>query len=254
MNAPASALSNPWAARIAAAWRKSLDGVFETGRELLLAKSALAHGQFMRMVETELPFRARVAQHLMQIAQDERLQNAQHAAHLPAAWTSLYELTKFTDDQFSWAIERGVLSPDADRVTLARFRKETESGSGTARPLAIEGRERVPSEEHLESGLIAGAAAGLMATASDVTFADLVSGERGGGVAEPRKIALYLAHAGHGVSQTALAAMFCMDRTNVVHAVKDIEERRSDDPGAGISRLEAFLASRLNIRSEGDVR
>lgn len=244
--APADA----WAGRIREAWRRSVDGIFEAGRELIAAKAALAHGQFEQMVRAALPFRENTAQRLMVIAADTRLANPARAPLLPAAWTSLYELAQMSDAQLEQAFERGVVTPQADRVSLARFRKESEAGGGhNSRPLAIEGTPRQPSEAHLAAGLVAGAAAGLMAVASDVTFAELVSGERGNGVAEPRKIALYLANTGHGISQTALAAMYAMDRTNVVHAVRDIEERRSDAAGSELARLEAFLASHLAIHS-----
>src|SRR3990172_2357705 len=83
-----------WALRIGAAWGSVLENVLATGRTLIEAKAALSHGEFLKMIEADLPFKARAAQMLMKIAADPRLSKAQHLAHLPPSWGTLYELTK----------------------------------------------------------------------------------------------------------------------------------------------------------------
>lgn len=110
---------NDWAARISATWRQSVEAVIETGRLIAQAKTALPHGEFLIMVDTELPFGARTAQRLMQIAADTRLSNATHVSHLPASWGTLYEITKLDDDEFDRGIEDGTIRPDMARRELA---------------------------------------------------------------------------------------------------------------------------------------
>ena len=61
---------------------------------LNVAKTELAHGEFLAMIERELPFGPSTAQRLMMIAEDARLTNAAHAQFLPSSWMTLYELTK----------------------------------------------------------------------------------------------------------------------------------------------------------------
>jgi hypothetical protein len=65
------------------AWRSSLSGILEAGRLIAEAKAALPHGEFMAMVENDLPFKPSTAQRHMKIASDERLSNAAHVQHLP---------------------------------------------------------------------------------------------------------------------------------------------------------------------------
>jgi hypothetical protein len=126
-------VSNPsaWAARINAQWRQSLASVVEAGRILLEAKASLPHGQFTVMVETELDFNPRTAQRLMAIAQDERLSNPVHASVLPKAWTTLYELTTLTDEEFDRALAGNIIHPRMERVDVERIR---QSANGEPAP------------------------------------------------------------------------------------------------------------------------
>ena len=87
-----------WARQISAAWRASIEAIFECGRLLIAAKDALDHGEFTKMVERDLPFGKRTAQRLMAIARDTRLTNPTHASLLPQSWMTLYELTRLSDD------------------------------------------------------------------------------------------------------------------------------------------------------------
>lgn len=125
-------LDRTWAGRITAAWRSTLDGIFEAGRLLVEAKAALAHGQFERMVESELPFGARTARMLMSIADDPRLTDRNHGSVLPPSWRTLYELTKLPDGTFGDAIERGIIRPDMQRKDLAPLLVETRRAKNTA--------------------------------------------------------------------------------------------------------------------------
>jgi hypothetical protein len=66
---PAAGPSNAWAERISAIWQKSTAAIIETGRLLIQARDNLDHGQWLKMVQAELPFNQRTAQRLMAIAQ-----------------------------------------------------------------------------------------------------------------------------------------------------------------------------------------
>jgi N6-adenosine-specific RNA methylase IME4 len=104
-----------FATRIVAAWRAAFDGVIETGRALIQAKAALAHGEFLAMVEKDLPFKKSAAEALMKIARDRRLTNSQHVGILPTSWGTLYELTKLDDATIARGIETGAIKPDMER-------------------------------------------------------------------------------------------------------------------------------------------
>src|SRR6185437_8713855 len=121
-----------WAARITERWRSSVEAIIATGRLLIEAKDALAHGAFGVMCETQLPFSASTAQRLMAVARYARLSNPAHVQHLPASWGTLYELTKLSDDEFSSALAQNVIRPDM-------LRGEAELIRPLARPTSSDG-------------------------------------------------------------------------------------------------------------------
>jgi hypothetical protein len=111
-----------WAARISAAWQKSVDSIFHTGHLLLTAKAdpKMQHGEWGTMVESDLPFNRHTAHKLMQIAGDKRLTNVSQGKHLPPSWTTLYELTKLDDATFDQKLRDGSINPDMQRKDVAR--------------------------------------------------------------------------------------------------------------------------------------
>lgn len=113
--------TSDFACRIIACWQRSAEAFIETGRILTEAKAALPHGDFLQMVEAELPFDKRVAQMLMKIAGDKRLTDTNNVSLLPAHYSSLYELTKLDDRQFGARVADGTIRPTMERkeITLA---------------------------------------------------------------------------------------------------------------------------------------
>jgi hypothetical protein len=104
-----------FASQITAAWRSSIEGIFEAGRLLVTAKEKLAHGEFTKMIQHELPFGERTAQRLMAVARDKRLTNPTHASLLPNSWMTLYELSQLSDADFDAGVSYGLIKPDMTR-------------------------------------------------------------------------------------------------------------------------------------------
>jgi DUF3102 family protein len=117
-----------WAARITERWRASVESIIETGRLLAQAKATLPHGEFGAMCESQLPFGARTAQRLIAIAQDNRLSNinSAHVSLLPASWSTLYELTKLSDDEFEAAIKDRKIHEGLEHKEVAHIRAPAE--------------------------------------------------------------------------------------------------------------------------------
>jgi N6-adenosine-specific RNA methylase IME4 len=114
-----------FAERIAGCWRKSFEGIVETGRWLVRAKDALEHGEWTQLIEHSLPFKPHTAQRLMAISRDERITNPAHVRVLPNAWGTLYELTKLDDTSFQHRITDGTIRPDMERRDIATAVKAT---------------------------------------------------------------------------------------------------------------------------------
>lgn len=113
---------SPWQERIAAAWRASLEAIFETGRLLGEAKAALPHGEFTAMIEADLPFSPHTAQVLMKVARDERLTNPSRATLLPPSWYALSELSRLSDADLDAAFAAGVVKPDMERAQIKAWK------------------------------------------------------------------------------------------------------------------------------------
>lgn len=110
-----SGVANPWSARIIAAFERTRAGFFEIGRLLVAAKADLPHGEFINMIERELPFGRRHAQALMLIAKDQRLTNARCISLLPASMGTLYELARLDDNTFNAMLRGGLINPSMKR-------------------------------------------------------------------------------------------------------------------------------------------
>jgi hypothetical protein len=67
----------------------------------------LPRGEWLAMIASDLPFKARTAQRLMAVARNRELVNAAHASHLPPSWMTLYELTKLPEPELHAAIADG---------------------------------------------------------------------------------------------------------------------------------------------------
>ena len=80
--APPKKTRQQHAEEINRAWQKGVESVIQTGRLVQLAKDDLVHGEFLAMVETDLPFGEDMAQRLMAIARNPVLSNADHGRYL----------------------------------------------------------------------------------------------------------------------------------------------------------------------------
>jgi len=116
--------------KITLAWQKSVEGILEAGNLLVDAKATLPHGEFERMVRKSCPFKIRTAQTLMQIAQNKVLANPQHAALLPASWTTLAELAKLEPRELSHALGNNWVKPEMTRDDVGDLRRRVRKGLG----------------------------------------------------------------------------------------------------------------------------
>lgn len=120
-----------WAPRINAEWRKSVEGILNVGRQLIAAKEACEHGEFLRLfkghenaVSEPVPFGERTAERLMSVAMHPVISNPTHASDLPQSWGTLYELTKLDDEQIVAGIKAGEITPDMTRAEASALRSD----------------------------------------------------------------------------------------------------------------------------------
>ncbi len=113
------AVRKEYARQIREAYQKTIEGIFETGELLLAAKKSLAHGEFLDLVERDVPFSVTTADRLMKIASDRRLQSMPKGK-LPAHWTVLHELSMLSDDEFKKL--KPSITPEIERAEVRQRR------------------------------------------------------------------------------------------------------------------------------------
>ena len=110
-----------YAQRITACPRKSIQSIVECGRLLIAAKDELKHGEFLKMIDNNLPFKRSTAQALMKIASDGRITKYQRAGCLPAHWSTLLKLTQLPDAAFEARIADGTIHSGLERGPAAEM-------------------------------------------------------------------------------------------------------------------------------------
>jgi hypothetical protein len=120
-NSIAQHAATKYAQRITACQRKSIQSIVECGRLLIAAKDELKHGEFLKMIENNLPFKRSTAQAFMKIAADRRITNNQRAGCLPPHWSTLLKLTQLADAAFEARITDGTIHPGLERRPAAEM-------------------------------------------------------------------------------------------------------------------------------------
>lgn len=103
-----------WAAVINADWRKSMEGIVQTGRDLTDAKSELEPAEFAAMVQTDLFFGRNTAYRLINLASDPNIASVA-PAQLPPSWSVLSELRHLSEDDFAEAVSSGLITPQTGK-------------------------------------------------------------------------------------------------------------------------------------------
>lgn len=113
-----------WAPRISAEWCKSVEGIINVGRQLIAAKEACEHGEFLRLfkghenpVSEPVPFGKDAAERLMRVAAHPVLSNSDQSRNLPQSYQTLYVLAQLDDSETIDGIKRGDIPLDMSAVT-----------------------------------------------------------------------------------------------------------------------------------------
>src|SRR5215217_379363 len=103
-----------WACLVRADLGQAVTGSIAAGRHLAQAKMQIPHGGWEPWVRST-GISPRTAQTLMEVARHPFLSKAQHAAYLPPAWTTLYELSRMDAQWLESAISSGRVHPELER-------------------------------------------------------------------------------------------------------------------------------------------
>lgn len=115
-----------WARQINAAWQSSVEGILRCGELLIGAKGdpKLLHGEFMAMVDKDLPFGISTADKLMQIARHPVLTNSEYIPNFPPSWGTMSEIAKLSGSEVVALIADGRIHPEVKQADIVQLRKK----------------------------------------------------------------------------------------------------------------------------------
>ena len=117
-----------FALRINACWRKAVESIIETGKELIQARAQLAYGEWGKLFRDpkKVPFSQRTADYLMRIANHSVLSNSQYVANLPASWSTLSHIADLPGEAIVGLIADGSITPDTQAADVKEIAKRLE--------------------------------------------------------------------------------------------------------------------------------
>lgn len=141
------------------AWTEAEENFAAIGRYLNQAKAKLNHGEFMAMVESDLPFRYSTANRLMKVAAALDA-SVLPANRLPPSYATIYELLMLSEEERQQALDEGIVRPEMQRKDVVAFRKKLRQLSTDKRAKLEAERDRLKKRlgeiERELAGLTAG--------------------------------------------------------------------------------------------------
>jgi hypothetical protein len=163
--------------------REAAASVIAAGRTLIEIKAGAKHGERERLFAghphaVARPIRVSLgtAERLMKIAAHPVLSKSAHVPILPAAWGTLYELTKVPEERLVSALADGRVSPGMEREDVIALR-DRDDAAATLEPEPLEGHADAPQwwADRIRSTCASAAAQGRSLAAMYLEKAAVVS-------------------------------------------------------------------------------
>ena len=107
---------------ITALWERSQRNFIAIGKYLLRAKEKLGHGEYGKMIESELPFNRSLAYMMRSIA--EAIESRKISQdECPTDYATAYRLISLPPDKFQLAREKALVKPTLRRHEIVDFRR-----------------------------------------------------------------------------------------------------------------------------------
>ena len=111
-----------FASEIGRLWRESHERFIQIGEYLEQAKERLQHGEFIAMVDSQLPFGRKTVHQLMTAA--KAIKTGIIPPDLaPPSYSTVYLITTLPEEERQQAIDEGVIRPDMRRADLTAFKR-----------------------------------------------------------------------------------------------------------------------------------
>ena len=137
---PDNDTASAFASRINQHWTKAATSILETAVACAQASTKLSAIEKERLWEL-LPFSKSTFSKLATIGADERLAKESIRSLLPPSFSTIYELRRLNDDQFTAALSQGVLKPDLTRSELQKWRQHSTNRKPESEKPKVDDRE-----------------------------------------------------------------------------------------------------------------
>jgi hypothetical protein len=125
-----------FAGEISKLWADVQHRFVQIGRYLIQAKQALPHGEYLEMIERDLPFSRFVAHQLRAVAEvvDTGMVPSER---LPNNYSTVYQIVTLSPEERAQALETNVIHPEMRRADLVEFKRRVRT-SRSERHVALE--------------------------------------------------------------------------------------------------------------------
>jgi hypothetical protein len=137
--------------RIRSSWKKTVEDFLELGAVCRDAADHLSKSEVETLLLSDMPINESTFWKFVTIGRDERLPGI--AGSLPPKFTTIYEVSQLTDEQFEQAVASQKIHPKVRREDIAALRKRSDSGGGPENGAKASHVE--PESERLEDEAIA---------------------------------------------------------------------------------------------------
>ena len=142
-------------ATVTALWNRARDCFVAIGRALEQAKARLPHGEFERMVASDLPFNKSVA-HQIRVAAAAVSSGRLPGRQLPGNYTTIYHLATLDAEALSQAEQAGLFRPNLRRSEVIAFKRQfLRSSAAYAEKLIRERTQILRKQAELQDRLAA---------------------------------------------------------------------------------------------------
>jgi hypothetical protein len=113
--------------RIRSSWKKTVEDFLELGAVCRDAADHLSKSEVETLLQSDMPINESTFWKFVTIGRDQRLPGI--AGKLPSKFTTIYEVSQLTEEQFEQAVASQKIHPKVRREDIAALRKRSDSGS-----------------------------------------------------------------------------------------------------------------------------
>lgn len=118
-----------WAGLISTSWHRATEQILETAQLILEAEKRLSPSSIRQLKMQSLPFGVGTYSKLKKIAESNVITNPKNLEFLPNSFSTIYELTHLSENEFNQAVNDGTLTTDTTRLSVIELRSKSPSKS-----------------------------------------------------------------------------------------------------------------------------